>query len=157
VESDVHPCIPCAGLADGHDVARERLTVREPSRATILVAMCSTAAANVARSGKVVGSGVSGVMGSASMSFAVPEITPEDWCRDHYQRPAEMMVYSAIMGQRYGWARPAERDVKCDEAGCSRKAIRFRVHCMEHDIEHGRRLGSVPPEPRLFPPYGAGR
>jgi len=87
--------------------------------------------------------------------FQVPAISIEEWQREHYRQPAAMMVYSVAMSERYGWTPPPERDVQCEEVGCGRKAIRFSVHCLEHDIAHGRLVGSVPPEPRgrMFPPY----
>ena len=89
--------------------------------------------------------------------FQVPDISVEEWQREHYRQPAAMMMYTVAMSQRYGSTRPPEREVVCDEAGCGRHAIRFSVHCLEHDIAHGRMVGSVPPEPRgrFFAPYEA--
>jgi hypothetical protein len=86
--------------------------------------------------------------------FQVPPITVEEWQREHYRQPAAMMMYTIAMANRYGGSRPPEREVLCIE-GCGRRAIRLSVHCLEHDIAHGRSVGSVPQEPRgrMFPPY----
>ncbi|MBA4147938.1 MAG: hypothetical protein H0X66_07455 [Verrucomicrobia bacterium] len=90
--------------------------------------------------------------------FRVPAITAEEWQREHYQQPAAMMIYTAMMADYH--LRPfTPSSDKCRAEGCEERASTLGVFCRRHQVEELQRLGQLPKPPsgKLFPPYYEGK
>jgi hypothetical protein len=92
--------------------------------------------------------------GDKEYVFQVPTVEIPDWMRDPFQQPAAMMIYSAGM-ERFFRQEFVETADPCRSAGCSKRAIRFSVLCLDHHIESLQQIGNLPKPPvgRMFPPY----
>ncbi len=87
--------------------------------------------------------------------FRVPAITAEEWQQEHYQQPAAMMIYSAMMDQYYARSKFTPSADKCAYEGCDERASSIGMLCQRHQVESLQKSSVLPspPKGRLFPPY----
>lgn len=89
--------------------------------------------------------------------FRVPLIAAEDWRREPYADPAEMVVFAGWL-QNFVQAIDVQNQSHklCAAPDCSGYALSLSLFCARHHIEMLQRAGVLPAPPRgrLFAPYG---
>jgi hypothetical protein len=86
--------------------------------------------------------------------FKVPEIAVDEWLKEPFIQPDELLIYDAVM-RDYLEKAPAKSSRPCHVEGCDRNALKVSTFCLWHHIESLQKSGGLPKEPigRWFPPY----
>ena len=83
--------------------------------------------------------------------FQVPHVSVEEWLKEPYVQPYDLMMYWAgyeeLMAQNY-----EPTDYLCREEGCENHAIRWHILCKEHYWATQLKR----PRGKIFPPYSIG-
>lgn len=88
--------------------------------------------------------------------FRVPPITAEDWRREPYVDPAELVDFARGIQTFVQNLNVHDQSPKpCATMGCPSRALSLSLFCPRHHIAMLQRAGvlSSPPSGRLFPPY----
>lgn len=88
--------------------------------------------------------------------FRVPPLAVEDWRREPYIDPAEMVNFASWLQTFVQNLKPQDQSHKlCATLGCSGAALSLSLFCPCHHIAMLQRAGvlSSPPSGRLFAPY----
>lgn len=90
--------------------------------------------------------------------FKVPFTTLAEWKVEQFISPADMLIYSSLMGKYYSENDFKNSDEKCKKDNCENRALIRNVLCENHFIENLQKFGQLPkpPKGRFFEPYKVG-
>lgn len=64
--------------------------------------------------------------------FKIPETTTDDWLKEQFMSPAEMLIYSSLMAEYLKMNKFIESKTRCQNEECDRVAIEKNVLCKHH-------------------------
>jgi hypothetical protein len=87
--------------------------------------------------------------------FRVPEILGDEWLKEPYLPPDEMVYFNKCIGDYLAPGNLSERELECSIEGCQRSAASQSVMCVWHHVEWMQEKGHLSKVPvgRLFLPY----
>lgn len=93
--------------------------------------------------------------GSKNYVFKVPKLSLEEWQKELYVRPDQLLLYDALMHRFTEGKQFKNTNSHCQMKDCSDYAIEMSVVCLKHHIEMLQNIGNLPKEPtgRWFLPY----
>ena len=93
--------------------------------------------------------------GGKDYVFKIPKIEIEEWKKEPFMSPAEMIIFSALMKSYFERTELKESENLCKRESCENKAILKDVLCKKHLIESLQKIGNLPqkPEGKIFEPY----
>jgi hypothetical protein len=93
--------------------------------------------------------------GNPEYLFAVPKIDPDQWLIEPYVQPDELLIYSAVMHDYMERCTFVQKEEECRAVGCTNRAVRFSVFCLEDHIISLQNASVLPklPQGRWFAPY----
>lgn len=93
--------------------------------------------------------------GGKDYFFQVPKIAIEDWRKEQFMSPADMLIYSVLMTEYFEKNKFVESENVCRREECDNKSIVGNVLCIKHFVENIQKIGNLPERPkgRIFEPY----
>ncbi len=93
--------------------------------------------------------------GAKEYIYKIPEILIEDWLKESFVKPDELLIYFAMLENFEDKNAFFEREIKCRDENCNNNAIKYSVFCKQHHIESLQNSGVLPsfPKGRIFEPY----
>lgn len=87
--------------------------------------------------------------------FHVPKITIEEWQKQPYVKPDELLIYVAVLQGIVEQGNFEPKNEPCRIEGCNQQAVSGLAHCLEHHVQNLQKINQLPrsPEGRWFPPY----
>ena len=96
--------------------------------------------------------------GGKTYLFKIPETNIEDWQKEQFKSPADMLIYSALMNDYFKKNEFIDTDIKCSIQECNNNSVQRSVLCKKHFIENLQKVRILPKEPlgKMFGPYRFG-
>jgi hypothetical protein len=93
--------------------------------------------------------------GDRKYLFEIPEINSNEWLEEQFQKPDELIVYSAHMHDYFDRNDFTTTNAECRHEDCSELAIKYTVFCRDHHLESLQKSGVLPKRPtgRQLPYY----
>ena len=93
--------------------------------------------------------------GNEKYMFKVPYIHEDEWHKEVFVQPDDLLVFTAVAGGFFDANNFVEGSSSCNKPGCPNKAVEGLVSCLQHHFESLQRIQTLPPYPsgRWFGPY----
>jgi hypothetical protein len=94
-------------------------------------------------------------LGAKPYMFCVPSTTEEEWVRERFVDPDEVLVFVALMERFLRSQQFAHSSSVCATQGCGLAAIKLSLFCLRHQVESLQQAKLLPgtPEGRWFGHY----
>ncbi len=91
--------------------------------------------------------------GDREYLFEIPEIDRSEWLEEQFQKPDELIVYSASLEDYFDRNDFTITNAECRKEDCSELAIKYTVFCRDHHVEslQKSRVLPIPPVGRQLP------
>ncbi len=95
--------------------------------------------------------------GNDEYLFKVPRIQSDEWLKEPYVQPDELLIYNSMMQDYIQKNNFVEKETECQADGCRNRAVRFSIFCVEDHIKSLQNAGVLPKtvQGRWFAPYSA--
>lgn len=93
--------------------------------------------------------------GDRKYLFEIPEIDRNEWLEEQFQKPDELIIYSASLEDYFDRNDFTITNAECRQEHCSESAIKYTIFCRDHHVESLQKSGVLPKRPvgRQLPYY----